>query len=141
MEPSSVFTLDGTTVVSLFALAWFIVGIVVGRVMPKRRFSMPRRQRHSESRRRSEGGDIELYVGNLAYEVSDHDLNKMFDPFGKVVSARIIQNRFNNKSKGYGFVEMANRDQALAAIRALNGKDIKGRRIVVNEAKSSAHDR
>ncbi|OGV57690.1 MAG: hypothetical protein A2283_02890 [Lentisphaerae bacterium RIFOXYA12_FULL_48_11] len=65
-------------------------------------------------------------------------MRKAFENYGKVASARIIKNKFNGKSRGYGFVEMPDRAQAMAAIRALNGNEIKGRRIVVNEAKSEA---
>ena len=65
-------------------------------------------------------------------------MRRAFETYGKVASARLIKNKFNGKSRGYGFVEMPDRGQAMAAIRALNGNEIKGRRIVVNEAKSEA---
>jgi RNA recognition motif-containing protein len=147
MDTNNIFPLEPTAVISLFALAWFLVGILVGRNLPKRRPGQQhqKRGRNSErdrDRERGKGnGDVELYVGNLSYDVDDKDLQKAFESYGKVVSGRIIQNRFNGKSKGYGFVEMADRNQAMAAIRALNGKELKGRRIVVNEAKSSPRDR
>ena len=158
MDTSMIFPLEPTAVLSLFALAWFLVGILVGRNLPKRRFGQPQQQKrnrghdHGRDRDRERdrdrdgdrGGDtsdVELYVGNLSYDVEDRDLLTAFESYGKIVSGRIIQNRFNGKSKGYGFVEMADRAQAMAAIRALNGKEIKGRRIVVNEAKSSQRDR
>ena len=82
------------------------------------------------------GGKVEIYVGNLAYEFDDKDLRKAFQPFGKILSARVITNKFNGKSKGFGFVEMAERDQAEKAIRSLNGREFAGRKAVVNEAKS-----
>jgi RNA recognition motif-containing protein len=85
-------------------------------------------------------GRVELYVGNLPYEVRSKELRKMFEEHGRVLGARIIQNKFNGKSKGFGFVEMADGGSARAACRKLNGSDIKGRKIVVNEAKSSAKD-
>ena len=141
----NVFLSSPMAVAALFSLAWFLVGILVGRNMPKSAPRQPSSQRKGRSPERARGGggegDVELYVGNLSYDVGDKDVLKMFESYGKVVSGRIIQNRFNGKSKGYGFVEMADRNQALAAIRALNGKEIQGRRIVVNEAKSSARDR
>jgi len=155
MNPNTVFPLEPTAVISIFALAWFLVGILVGRNMPRKRPGQQQQQpRRGRDRDRGDRGrdrdrdrdrvrnenDVELYVGNLSYDVDDKDLLKAFESYGKVVSGRIIQNRFNGKSKGYGFVEMSDRNQALAAIRALNGKEIKGRRIVVNEAKSSPRD-
>jgi RNA recognition motif-containing protein len=81
-----------------------------------------------------------LYVGNLAYEVSEKELNKSFAEYGELISARVIKNRFSGKSKGFGFVEIAGREEANAAVRALNGKDFKGRRIVVNEARSHSRE-
>jgi hypothetical protein len=120
-----------------FSLAWFVLGLVAGRITGKR--SDGKRGRGGR-RSESGGGKVELYVGNLSYEVDDKDLGKAFEEYGKVASARIIANRFNGKSKGYGFVEMADRGQAMDAIRGMNGKEIKGRRLVVNEAKTQATD-
>ena len=60
----------------------------------------------------------------------------MFSEFGKVASVRIIKNQYNGKSKGYGFVEMSSRNDAGSAVKSLNGKEHKGRKIVVNEAKT-----
>ena len=122
---------------ALIALGWFIVGIFVGyQISLGREAGGNGRQ----SRRRDASDDVEIYVGNLSYDVSERDLQKAFEVYGKVSSARIIKNRFNGKSKGFGFVEMADRGQSMDAVRALNGKDLKGRRIVVNEAKSSPRD-
>lgn len=81
-------------------------------------------------------GSIEIYVGNLSYDVTDEVLNKEFAAFGKVNSARIVINRYNGKSKGFGFVQMPNRDEAEAAVKALEGKEIMGRKIKCNEAKN-----
>jgi len=117
------FSLDITALVSFFSVAWFVVGLLLG-------------QRVKKGSAGSQ--DIELYVGNLSYDVKEKDLKREFGKFGGVKSARIIKNKFNNKSKGFGFVEMADRNSCLEAIRALNGKEIRGRRIVVNEAKSEA---
>ncbi|NLF92412.1 MAG: RNA-binding protein [Oligosphaeraceae bacterium] len=76
-----------------------------------------------------------LYVGNLSYSVTDDDLNQLFAQFGQVDSARVIMDRDSGRSKGFGFVEMADDNEAQAAIDALNGKDNNGRVINVNEAK------
>ncbi len=81
-------------------------------------------------------GSVEIYVGNLSYEMNDEQLNKEFAAFGQVNSARIIVNRFNGRSKGFGFVHMPNRAEAEAAIKALNDKEILGRRLKCNEAKN-----
>jgi len=76
-----------------------------------------------------------LYVGNLAYAVTDGDLQDLFGPFGTVESAQVVQDRNTGRSKGFGFVEMANDAEAEAAIAALNGKDHNGRPLTVNEAR------
>lgn len=80
---------------------------------------------------------VEIYVGNLSYEMSNSDLRKEFQKFGIVNSARIITQRNSRKSKGYGFVEMKHRSEAEEAIMALNNKEIKGRKIHVNEARAN----
>ena len=76
-----------------------------------------------------------LYVGNLSYEVTDSDLQNLFVPHGAVQSAQVIMDRDTGRSKGFGFVEMDNGDQAQAAITALNGHEINGRTLTVNEAR------
>lgn len=76
-----------------------------------------------------------LYVGNLGYGVTDSDLQAMFEAHGTVQSAQIIMDRDTGRSKGFGFVEMGNDQEAQAAIAALNGKDSGGRSLTVNEAK------
>ena len=81
-------------------------------------------------------GSIEIYVGNLSYDMTEDQLRKEFEAYGKVNSARIITNRYNNKSKGFGFVHMPNRDEADAAVAALNDKEILGRKMKCNEAKN-----
>lgn len=78
---------------------------------------------------------VKLYVGNLSYEVTESELNDLFTPFGAVESARIITDKFTGNSKGFGFVEMANREEANQAMNDLNGKTINNRAIVVNEAR------
>jgi RNA recognition motif-containing protein len=81
-------------------------------------------------------GCIELYVGNLSYDVKDELLFKEFSAFGKVNTARVIMNNFNGKSKGFAFVEMMDRAEAQKAIDAMNGKELLGRAIRVNEARN-----
>jgi len=81
-------------------------------------------------------GSVEIYVGNLSYDMTEEQLRKEFEAFGTVNSARIIMNRFNNKSKGFGFVQMPVRAEADKACEALNDKEILGRRIKCNEAKN-----
>jgi len=128
------------TIVSAFSLAWFLLGIIIGRS-----FTTTNKQGGPRGSRRDRGDDraangsvVELYVGNLSYDVDEKEMRKAFEVYGKVASSRIIKNKFNNKSRGYGFIEMPDRSQAMTAIRGLNGNDLKGRRIVVNEAKSEA---
>ncbi len=77
---------------------------------------------------------MKLYVGNLSYTTNDATLNELFSPFGQVESARVITDRDSGTSKGFGFVEMSNSD-AQKAMGALNGREIDGRSIRVNEAK------
>src|ERR1700676_5706939 len=76
-----------------------------------------------------------LYVGNLAYSVSDSDLETMFGAHGMVESAQVIMDRDTGRSKGFGFVEMKTDQEAQAAIAALNGQDSGGRPLTVNEAR------
>src|SRR6185437_4121727 len=76
-----------------------------------------------------------LYVGNLAYGVSDSDLQQMFEAHGTVESAQVIMDRDTGRSKGFGFVEMGSDQAAQAAIAALNGKESDGRALTVNEAR------
>src|SRR5437764_11420908 len=76
-----------------------------------------------------------LYVGNLSYGVTDSDLQKMFEPHGTVESAQVIMDRDTGRSKGFGFVEMKSDQEAQAAIKALNGQEIEGRSLTVNEAR------
>jgi RNA recognition motif-containing protein len=76
-----------------------------------------------------------LYVGNLTYGVTDSTLSQLFEPHGSVQSAQVIMDRDTGKSKGFGFVEMSSDAEAQAAIQALNGKEVEGRALTVNEAK------
>lgn len=76
-----------------------------------------------------------LYVGNLAYSTTNSTLEKIFGEFGEVRSAQVIMDRDTGRSKGFGFVEMANQQGGEAAIAGLNGKDYDGRQLTVNEAR------
>ncbi len=78
---------------------------------------------------------MNIYVGNLAYAVSDDDLKRLFEEFGAVDAARVVMDRDSGRSKGFGFVEMSDTAAANAAIEAMNGKDLNGRKVVVNEAR------
>ena len=76
-----------------------------------------------------------LYVGNLPYSVSSSDLEQMFSAHGTVTSAQVIEDRATGRSKGFGFVEMSTKDEGDAAIAALNGFQLKGRPLKINEAR------
>ena len=76
-----------------------------------------------------------LYVGNLAYSVTNDDLEALFSQVGKVASAAVISDKFSGQSKGFGFVEMESSGDAAKAISEFDGKDLKGRNLKVNEAK------
>jgi len=76
-----------------------------------------------------------LYVGNLKYSVESEHLQELFERYGRVSSAQVLIDRETGRSRGFGFVEMTNDDEALAAIEALDGQDYDGRRLTVNEAR------
>jgi RNA recognition motif-containing protein len=78
---------------------------------------------------------MNIYVGNLSWGLKDQDLANLFAPFGQVASAKIVMDKFTQRSKGFGFVEMANDEEAQAAIAQLNGSEIEGRNLVVNESR------
>ncbi|OGP55247.1 MAG: RNA-binding protein [Deltaproteobacteria bacterium RBG_13_52_11] len=78
---------------------------------------------------------MNIYVGNLSFEVTEEDLQGAFESFGKVESAKIIKDTYSGQSKGFGFVEMPSADEAKSAISGLNGKELKGRALNVNEAR------
>ncbi|MDQ3799741.1 MAG: RNA-binding protein [Acidobacteriota bacterium] len=78
---------------------------------------------------------MKLYVGNLSFQTSNHDLEEMFGQAGTVESARIIEDRETGRSRGFGFVEMSSKEEGQNAIDQFNGKDLNGRNLNVNEAK------
>ena len=78
---------------------------------------------------------MNIYVGNLASDLSDEDLRQAFEMHGQVESVKIIRDRFSGESRGFGFVEMPAKAEAESAITDLNGKELKGRKLNVNEAR------
>jgi RNA recognition motif-containing protein len=82
-----------------------------------------------------------LYVGNLAWTVTDQDLHDVFSEVGEVQSAQVIIDRETKRSRGFGFVEMASDDAADEAVKKLNGRDLKGRSMRVNEAQARTSNR
>jgi len=78
---------------------------------------------------------MNIYIGNISYEVTEEDLQKTFEAFGQVESVRIIKDKYSGQSKGFGFVEMPAKAEAQSAIEGLNGKELKGRTLNVNEAR------
>ncbi len=78
---------------------------------------------------------MNIYVGNMAYGVTEDDLREAFEAFGTVTSANLIMDKFSGRSKGFGFVEMADNAEADAAIKGLNGSALQGRNLTVNQAK------
>jgi len=84
---------------------------------------------------------MDIYVGGLSYGVTEEDLKRAFEGFGKVESVNIIKDRLTGKSKGFGFVQMPINEEAQAAIEGLNGKELKGRTMTVNKARPRSDDR
>jgi cold-inducible RNA-binding protein len=84
---------------------------------------------------------MDIYVGNLSYDTTDSRLNDSFAGFGEVTRATVIKDRDTGRSRGFGFVEIADADQARAAVEALNGTELDGRVITVNEARPRSESR
>ncbi len=84
---------------------------------------------------------MNIYVGNLSYEVTEEDLKQAFEAFGEVESAKIIQDKYTNRSKGFGFVEMPDNTAAQSAIDDLNDTELKGRTLKVNKARPRSDSR
>jgi RNA recognition motif-containing protein len=78
---------------------------------------------------------MNIYVGNLSRDVSEVELREAFSAYGEVTSASVIKDKFSGESRGFGFVEMPNREEAMKAISSQNGKSLKGRSVSVNEAR------
>ena len=81
---------------------------------------------------------MNIYVGNLSFETAESNLRQAFESYGEVTRATIIMDKFSGKSRGFGFVEMPSKDEALAAIGGLNGRDLDGQTLNVNEARTRA---
>jgi cold-inducible RNA-binding protein len=84
---------------------------------------------------------MKIYVGNLSYEVTEEDLRQEFEAFGEVTSVSVITDKYSGRPKGFAFVEMATKSEAEAAISGLNGKTLKERTIMVNEARPRTDNR
>lgn len=84
---------------------------------------------------------MKIFVGNLAREVSQDQLQRLFEPFGQISSIDIVKDKFSGESKGFGFIEMASHSEAQAAVAALNGREIAGKPLTVNEARPRNNDR
>jgi len=84
---------------------------------------------------------MNIYVGNLSQEVTEDDLREAFEVFGQITSVKIITDRFTGESRGFGFIEMPERIEAKSAMDNLNGSQLKGKAIVVNEARSRTDKR
>ena len=84
---------------------------------------------------------MNIYVGNLPHELTEEELRQAFETFGEVTSAKIIMDKFSGASRGFGFVEMPTKAEAQAAITGLNGTELKGRTLNVNEARPRSDSR
>ena len=84
---------------------------------------------------------MKIYVGNLSYEVTEEELRQALEAFGQVESVTIIKDKYSGQSKGFGFVEMASKAEGQSAIDGLNGKELKGRTLNVNEARPRSEGR
>jgi len=84
---------------------------------------------------------INIYVGNLSFDSSESELRGLFATYGEVESAKIVVDQFTNRSRGFGFIEMTNREEGLKAIQGLDSKDLGGRSLKVNEAKPKTDSR
>jgi RNA recognition motif-containing protein len=84
---------------------------------------------------------MNIYVGSLSIDVSEDDLTQFFEAYGRVESVKIIKDRYTGESRGFAFVEMPTKAEALSALNGLNGKELKGSNIVVNEARPRSEER
>ena len=84
---------------------------------------------------------MKIFIGNLSYNVTEGDLRQAFEAFGQVTSISVVKDKESDRSKGFGYVEMADQAEAQSAIAALNGRALKGRTITVNEARPHSDDR
>ncbi len=84
---------------------------------------------------------MNIYVGNLSPEVTENDLREAFETYGQVSSAKVIKDRFTGEPRGFGFIEMPDQQEARSAMEGLNGSELKGKAIIVNEARSRTDKR
>ncbi len=84
---------------------------------------------------------MNIYVGNLSFDLTEEDLRKAFESYGQVETATMVKDKFSGQSRGFGFVEMPTKAEAIAAINGLNGKDLNGRTLSVNEARPRSDTR
>ena len=84
---------------------------------------------------------MNIYIGNLSNEVTEEDLKQAFEAFGEVESVKIIKDKYTDRSKGFGFVEMPSKAEGQSAIDGLNGKELKGKALNVNEARPKTENR
>ncbi len=84
---------------------------------------------------------MNIYVGNLSFDVNEEDLRKTFEEFGKIESVNVIKDKYSGQSRGFGFVEMSDKAEAQSAVKGLNGKELKGRALSVNEARPRSEGR
>jgi len=83
---------------------------------------------------------MNIYLGNLPYNINEDEIMELFEEYGSVTTVKLITDKFTGKSKGFGFVEMPTDDDAKKAIEELNGKEVKGRNITVNQAREKTDD-
>jgi RNA recognition motif-containing protein len=82
------------------------------------------------------GGRMNIYIGNVSWDLTEEELKEAFEAYGQITTVNIIKDKYTGRSRGFAFVEMPDKASAEAAIKGLNGKELKGREIVVNEARS-----
>lgn len=107
------------------------------RVEELEKILLNRNRKDDGQRRNSEStpGAVNIYIGNLSYDINESELNKLFEEFGEIISVSIAKDKYNGKSRGFGFVKMTVKEEAMNAINSLNGKEIEGRKINVNESR------
>ena len=129
-----------TKIIGIAIAAVAVIAVIVALAKKRGCSKKSNGSKGNESKGEGTKGDpnlVEIYVGNLSYDMNDAQLRKEFERFGVVKTARVITHRTSGKSKGYGFVEMPHRKEALIAIKALDTTDVMGRRIRVNEARAN----
>jgi RNA recognition motif-containing protein len=84
---------------------------------------------------------MNIYVGNLSFDVDEEELRNAFEEFGKVESVKVIKDKYSGQSRGFGFIEIADKAEAQSAVKGLNGKELKGRALSVNEARPRSEGR